>query len=63
MRLPGNYMITMYSPYLKKEIEMPHDKHIGLLYACHLADVYKEKYKDATYTVYNEINGDVEYQV
>jgi len=57
------FQIKLYSQALGKEIEMPNDKHLGLLEACHYADVYKKSNPQATFTVYNEQNGDVEYQV
>lgn len=57
------FKITLYSPALGREIEMPHDKHLGLLEACNYADIYKKSNSQATFTVYNEENGDIEYQV
>lgn len=44
-------------------MDMPHDKGLGLFEAMHRADIYKSHNGTATFTVVNEENGDVEYQV
>lgn len=44
-------------------VDMPNDKGLGLFDAMHRADLYKSHNRTATFSVVNEENGDVEYQV
>ncbi len=43
--------------------DMPMDTNLGLLEACDRAEIYKRKNPAAFFTVVNEDNGDVEYQI
>lgn len=55
------FMITLQrgSIYL----EMPGDKGLRLFEACHRAELYKKKNPQAIFSVVNEENGDIEYQI
>lgn len=56
-----SYKITL----TKNDIhaDMPDDHDLGLMEACWRADVYKKRNPKAVFTVVNETNGDVEYQI
>lgn len=43
--------------------DMPYDNHLDLFEAFYRADICKKRNPKATFTVVNEENGDVEYQV
>lgn len=46
-----------------RAVDMPHDSGLRLCEACYRADIYKRRNESATFTVVNEDNGDIEYQV
>ena len=47
----------------RRTIDMPGNDGLRLFEACHRADLYKERNETAMFTVVNEDNGDIEYQV
>lgn len=56
------FKITLY----KKEIgtiTMPSCNGLRLLEACYFADIFKRRNPEAIFSVVNEENGDIEYQV
>lgn len=56
-------MMTYTALGERRTIEMPGNNGLGLFKACHFADLYKERNPKAMFTVVNEDNGDIEYQV
>ena len=55
------FKIKMYIPRIRKQMDMPNEKGLGLFEACHRADLYKRSNPHCNYSVINEDNGDVEY--
>jgi len=56
----------MYKIHIDTDIvhaDMPMDTGLGLLEACDRAEIYKRRNPAAVFTVVNEDNGDVEYQI
>lgn len=44
-------------------VDMPHDSGLRLSEACYRADLYKRRNEKRVFSVVNEDNGDIEYQV
>ena len=44
-------------------LDMPKDHGLGLSEACYRADLYKKRNEARTFSVVNEVNGDIEYQI
>lgn len=44
-------------------LNMPHDSGLRLSEACYRADIYKGRNPKRTFSVINEVTGDIEYQV
>lgn len=57
------YKITMYIPHLNMTVDMPNNNGMRLFEACEFADIYKRRSPNNVFTVVNEENGDIEYQV
>lgn len=56
----------MYQIYMSSSngiVEMPEDKHLGLIEACKRADLYKKRNAKNKFLVVSEEYGDIEYEV
>lgn len=56
-----NFKIVM--SFEDRLLDMPHDNGLRLNEACYRADLYKNRNPQRTFSVINETNGDIEYQV
>lgn len=57
------FKIKMYIPSIGKAIDMPSDNGLRLFEATHRADLYKRNNPACTFSVVNEDNGDIEYEI
>jgi hypothetical protein len=55
-------MYEIYMLFEGRQVPMPSDHGLSLIEATRRADLYKKRNPARTFTVCNEINGDIEYQ-
>ena len=56
-------MFKIVMHYDGRMVDMPHDKGLRLSEACYRVDIYKNRNEKVMFSVVNEDNGDIEYQI